>query len=152
MKRKLLWSAKSWDELSKDDLYELLALRTEVFVVEQNCVFQDMDFKDQISLHLLGRDDDGILRAYSRLFDKDQYYKGYQSIGRILTHGKTRKSQYGVELLEVSIETLKKNFGPVSVKIGAQKYLTSFYGIFGLKEIGEDYIEVGIPHCIMIRD
>ncbi|KPM49189.1 GNAT family N-acetyltransferase [Jiulongibacter sediminis] len=152
MKRKLLWSAKSWDELSKDDLYELLALRTEVFVVEQNCVFQDMDFKDQISLHLLGRDEDGVLRAYSRLFDTDQYYKGYQSIGRILTHGKTRKSQYGIELLEVSIETLKKNFGPVSVKIGAQKYLTSFYSKFGFKEIGEDYIEDGIPHCIMIKD
>ncbi|MGR3809025.1 GNAT family N-acetyltransferase [Jiulongibacter sp. NS-SX5] len=148
---KLNWKLKSWEELTKDELYELLALRSEVFVVEQDCVFQDMDFKDQAALHLLGLDEEGVVRAYSRLYDKDQYYEGHQSIGRIVTHGATRKHGYGEELLTVSIKECEEAFGEGSIKIGAQKYLVRFYEKFGFKEVGEDYIEDGIPHCIMIR-
>lgn len=151
MAGKLEWSVKSWEQLSKDDLYQLLALRSEVFVVEQNCVFQDMDFKDQKALHVLGKDANAELKAYSRIFAKDQYYKDFQSVGRIVTEGKSRNSGYGVELLEFSIRACEENFGTDQIKIGAQKYLTNFYEKFGFKEIGEDYMEDGIPHCIMIK-
>ncbi|MFT5884201.1 MAG: ElaA protein [Arcticibacterium sp.] len=150
--RTLHWELIKFDQLSNEELYELIALRSQVFVVEQNCVYQDLDFKDQNALHLLGKNDDGKLIAYTRLFDVNQYYEGYLAIGRVITHKDFRKYGYGIELMEKSIELCQTTFGEMAIKIGAQKYLTKFYGLLGFKETGEDYIEDGIPHCIMIRD
>ena len=146
------WQSKTFKELTKLELYEILALRTEVFVVEQNCVFQDMDFKDDVAIHVLGKAVNGKLLAYSRIFDRDQYYKGYLAIGRVVTNASNRKDGLGKQLLAESIKACRSKFGVSPIKIGAQKYLAKFYSKFGFKEIGEDYIEDGIPHCIMIKD
>ena len=148
----LNWELKKFKDLNVDELYELMVLRNEVFVVEQNCVYQDLDFKDQESLHLFGKNEEGKLIAYTRLFDVNHYYEGYSAIGRVITHRDFRKYGYGIELMQKSIELCHEHFGESPIKIGAQKYLTKFYGLLGFKEIGEDYIEDGIPHCIMVRD
>jgi ElaA protein len=148
----LNWHLKSFEELSNNELYELLALRSEVFVVEQNCVYQDMDFKDAIATHLLGKTDAGKLIAYTRLFGLSQYYKGYVAIGRVVTHPDFRKYGFGIDLMKTSIKKCQELYGNLPIKIGAQKYLTKFYSLLGFNEIGEDYIEDGIPHCIMIRE
>ncbi|MFT7250173.1 MAG: ElaA protein [Psychromonas sp.] len=148
----LYWELKKFNQLSNEELYELIALRSQVFVVEQNCVYQDLDFKDQEAFHLLGKNEGRKLIAYTRLFDINQYYEGYLAIGRVITHQDFRKYGYGIELMKKSIELCHTTFGQIEIKIGAQKYLCKFYSLLGFKEIGEDYIEDGIPHCIMIRE
>ncbi|WP_341224666.1 GNAT family N-acetyltransferase [uncultured Arcticibacterium sp.] len=146
------WKCLMYSELTLDELYEILALRSKVFVVEQNCVYQDIDFKDQMALHILGKNEDGKLLAYTRLFDLNQYFDGFTAIGRVITHPEFRKYGFGGDLMQKSIEKCQEIYGNYPIKIGAQKYLTKFYGALGFKEIGEDYIEDGIPHCIMIRE
>lgn len=137
-------------ELSHDELYAILALRQEVFIVEQNCPFLDADGKDQIALHLMIFDKDQHLVAYTRLFDKDIYYEGYTSIGRVVTSPKARGGGLGRILMEKSIEKVLDLFGQAPVKIGAQKYLEKFYQSLGFAPTGDDYIEDGIPHTYMI--
>lgn len=137
-------------ELSHDELYAILALRQEVFVVEQNCPFLDADGKDQIALHLMIFDKDQQLVAYTRLFDKDVYYEGYTSIGRVVTSPKARGGGLGRVLMEKSIEKVLELFGQAPIKIGAQKYLEKFYQSLGFQPTGNDYIEDGIPHTYMI--
>lgn len=137
-------------ELSHDELYAILALRQEVFVVEQNCPFLDADGKDQIALHLMIFDKDQQLVAYTRLFDKDVYYEGYTSIGRVVTSPKARGGGLGRVLMEKSIEKVLELFGQAPIEIGAQKYLEKFYQSLGFQPTGNDYIEDGIPHTYMI--
>jgi len=137
-------------ELSHDELYAILALRQEVFIVEQNCPFLDADGKDQIALHLMIFDKDQQLVAYTRLFDKDVYYEGYTSIGRVVTSPKARGGGFGRVLMEKSIEKVLDLFGQAPIKIGAQKYLEKFYQSLGFQPTGNDYIEDGIPHTYMI--
>lgn len=137
-------------ELSHDELYAILALRQEVFIVEQNCPFLDADGKDQIALHLMIFDKDRQLVAYTRLFDKDVYYEGYTSIGRVVTSPKARGGGLGRILMEKSIEKVLDLFGQAPIKIGAQKYLEKFYQSLGFAPTGDDYIEDGIPHTYMI--
>lgn len=146
------WKCLKYNELTLDELYEILALRSAVFVVEQNCVYQDLDFKDQKAFHILGKNEQGKLLAYTRLFDVDEYFEGYLAIGRVITHPAYRKYGFGGDLMQKSIEKCQEVYGNYPIKIGAQKHLTKFYGALGFKEIGEDYIEDGIPHCIMVRD
>ncbi|MCL4152001.1 UNVERIFIED_CONTAM: hypothetical protein GTU68_033175 [Idotea baltica] len=150
--KRINWKCLRFNDLKLEELYELLFLRSEVFVVEQNCVYQDIDFKDQKAYHLLGTNEEGRLIAYTRLFGLDEYFDGYTAIGRVITHADFRKYGFGVDLMEKSIEKCLELYGNHPIKIGAQKYLTKFYGGLGFKEIGEDYIEDGIPHCIMIRE
>lgn len=137
-------------ELSHDELYAILALRQEVFIVEQNCPFLDADGKDQLALHLMIFDKDQQLVAYTRLFDKDVYYEGYTSIGRVVTSPKARGGGLGRVLMEKSIEKVLELFGQAPIKIGAQKYLEKFYQSLGFQPTGNDYIEDGIPHTYMI--
>lgn len=137
-------------ELSHDELYAMLALRQEVFIVEQNCPFLDADGKDQIALHLMIFDKDQQLVAYTRLFDKDVYYEGYTSIGRVITSPKARGGGLGRVLMQKSIEKVLDLFGQAPIKIGAQKYLEKFYQSLGFQPTGNDYIEDGIPHTYMI--
>lgn len=137
-------------ELSLDELYAILALRQEVFIVEQNCPFLDADGKDQTALHLMLFDKEDNLIAYTRLFDKDLYYEGYTSIGRVVTSPKARGGGIGRVLMEKSIEKVLDLFGQTPIKIGAQKYLEKFYQSLGFELTGNDYIEDGIPHTYMI--
>ena len=140
---------KIFQELSLDELYEILALRSEIFVVEQDCVYQDIDFKDQKALHILGYKD-GQLVAYTRCFNKGQYFEE-ASIGRVLVKEDQRKYGYGHVIFEASIKEVEERFQVNSIKISAQKYLTKFYESHDFKQIGEGYLEDGIPHIAMIK-
>ncbi|MBA4852114.1 GNAT family N-acetyltransferase [Emticicia sp. BO119] len=139
-----------FSELSLEELYAILALRQEVFVVEQNCPFLDADGKDNVALHLMIFDEDENLVAYTRLFDKNVYYEGYASIGRVVTSPKARGGGLGRILMKHSIEKVLDLFGQAPIKIGAQKYLEKFYQSLGFELTGNDYIEDGIPHTYMI--
>jgi ElaA protein len=143
------WKLKKFDGLTVDELYAILRLRSEVFVVEQNCVFQDMDNKDQFSYHLMGWDE-GVLVAYTRLIPPGISY-AYASIGRVITAQATRGSGIGKQLMEKSIEEATRLFGKVPIKIGAQLYLREFYNSFGFKQSSDIYDEDGIDHIEMIR-
>lgn len=142
---------KAFSELSVDELYEILALRSEVFVVEQNCIFPDLDYKDQKALHFMGFDQNNQLMAYTRLFNESVYYQGFLSIGRVVASPKGRGEGYGRKIFGKSVEKVQELFGQKSIKIGAQAYLENFYGSFGFESINEDYVEDGIPHKIMVR-
>ncbi len=141
---------KSFREFSVEELYEVMVIRQKVFVVEQACPFLDADGKDAAAMHCLGRDEAGVLRAYTRLFDTDKAYSGFLSIGRVVSDSEARGKGYGRQVMQYSIEKLKTLFGDGPVKIGAQAYLEKFYNDFGFRSTGEDYMEDGIPHKIMV--
>lgn len=140
---------KSFKELSTEELYSLLQLRSEVFVVEQNCVYQDIDGKDKRALHVMGYAED-ILVAYTRIFKSGDYFKE-ASIGRVLVKENYRKFKYGYDIMKVSISAVKEYYDEDTIKISAQVYLKRFYNNLGFKEIGEEYLEDGIPHTGMLR-
>jgi ElaA protein len=144
------WVTKPFAALTVDELYAILRLRSEVFVVEQNCVFLDMDNNDQIAYHTMGWMGNDLI-ASTRLYDKDQSYVGYQSIGRVVSSPKYRRFGYGKELMRYSIEECNRLFGKGPIKIGAQKYLLQFYSSFGFVSQEDDYLEDDIPHVHMIK-
>lgn len=140
---------KKFKELSIEELYAILQLRSEVFVVEQDCVYQDVDFKDQKALHVFGIKKD-IIVAYTRIFKPGDYFKE-ASIGRVVVKDIERKYGYGFELMKASIEAVKSEFNTIKITISAQVYLTKFYNSLDFKQVGEEYLEDGIPHIEMIR-
>jgi ElaA protein len=141
----------NFEQLTLRQLYDVLALRTDVFIVEQNCPFHDTDGKDFVAHHCLGYDQDGDLVAYTRLFDTDLSFEGYISIGRVATARKVRGQGVGQELMRYSLQKCQELYGTKPIKIGAQQYLLRFYESFGFQSTGEDYLEDGIPHSIMIK-
>ncbi len=144
------WTTKSFLELTVNELYDLLALRAEVFVVEQDCVYQDLDGKDQSSLHLLGYEN-GQLIAYARILDKGLSYPEYSSIGRVVTSPKVRGRAIGYDLMREAYKSLSEAYGEQAVKISAQAHLQGFYGKLGYAGMGEEYLEDGIPHIAMVK-
>ena len=140
----------TFDELSPQTLYEILALRQEVFVVEQNCPYQDCDGKDLQSWHLMGRNASGQLICYTRLLPKGLAYPEYVSIGRVVSAPSARGTGAGKILMQESIRMCRQLFGNQSIKIGAQSYLLKFYEGFGFQSTGAEYLEDGIPHTKMI--
>ena len=143
------WILKKFDDLAALELYSILQLRNEVFVVEQNCVFQDADNKDQFCWHLMGWDNDKLV-AYSRIVPKDVSYD-LPSIGRIVTSPAVRGNGTGRILMDESIKAIKKLFGDTAIKLGAQLYLKNFYESFGFMQSSDIYLEDGIQHIEMIR-
>ena len=143
------WCIKKFNDLSPAELYAILQLRSEIFVVEQNCVFLDMDNKDQASYHLMGWQDEQLV-AYTRLVPPGIAYE-QPSIGRVVTSSRVRASGAGKLLMEKSLEELQNLFGNVAVKIGAQLYLKKFYNSFGFVQTSDIYDEDGIDHIEMIR-
>jgi ElaA protein len=144
------WVLKKFDELTVDELYAMLRLRTEVFVVEQNCVFQDMDNKDHYCYHLLGWKDD-LLAAYTRIVPSGISYNDAPSIGRVVTSPQTRGGGLGRLLMEKSINELFRVYGVSPIKIGAQLYLKKFYESLGFEKSSDIYDEDGIDHIEMTR-
>lgn len=140
---------KSFEQLTKQELYNLLQLRSEIFVVEQDCVYQDLDGKDEKSLHVLGFKNEKII-AYTRVFKPGDYFEE-ASIGRVVVAKNERQHKYGYDIMEASIETIKSHFKTDKIKISAQCYLSKFYTNLGFKNIGETYLEDGIPHVAMIK-
>lgn len=140
---------KCFSELTLEELYQVLQLRSEVFVVEQDCVYQDIDGKDQKALHILGFKNDELI-AYTRCFDKEIYFEE-ASIGRVIVRENERKSSYGHDIFKASIDVIESRFKTSKIKISAQQYLTKFYEFHGFKQTGEGYLEDGIPHIAMIK-
>ena len=140
-----------FNELNLQQLYELLTLRLAVFVVEQNCPYQDLDDKDQQSMHLLGYSKEGQLLAYARLLPKGATYKDYPSIGRVVVSKKARSQGLGQPLMLKAIEELQQHFGTDPIKISAQAHLQKFYQSLDFETTGEGYLEDGIPHIAMIK-
>jgi ElaA protein len=143
------WRLRLFDELTPHELYAALQLRNEVFVVEQACVFQDADDKDQASYHLLGYQQNKLV-AYTRLVPPGVAYKE-ASIGRVVTSPSVRGSGTGRLLMQQSIQKTYDLFGVNPIKIGAQLYLKKFYESFGFVQVGEPYLEDGIPHIYMLK-
>ncbi|MCX2679047.1 GNAT family N-acetyltransferase [Galbibacter sp. EGI 63066] len=141
--------AKSYSELTKEELYELLHLRSEIFVVEQDCVYQDIDYKDQKALHIIGKVT-GEIVAYTRIFKPGDYFKN-PSIGRVLVKMNYRKYGYGHDIIKVSVEVIHKQYASFPIEISAQTYLKKFYETHGFTQQGEGYLEDGIPHIKMIK-
>ncbi len=141
-------SVKKFEELSIHELYALLQLRSEVFVVEQDCVYQDLDGKDQKALHVLGFKNNEVI-AYTRIFGPGDYFKE-ASIGRVVVRESERKYGYGYEIMNFSKQAVLDHFDETTIKISAQCYLIKFYNSLGFKEVGEEYLEDGIPHIGMI--
>jgi len=141
---------KTFSELNTTELYNLLQLRSEVFVVEQDCVYQDIDYKDQKALHVLGYLNDKLV-AYTRVFGPNDYFK-LSSIGRVIVKEDYRNSNYGNDIMRASIEIIERKFNEKRIKISAQVYLKKFYNRLGFIEEGDTYLEDGIPHTVMIKN
>ncbi len=145
---KLSWVCKKFEALTTAELYTIMQLRNEVFVVEQNCVYQDADNKDQRSLHLCGWDGENLV-AYTRIIPPDIPFKTAR-IGRVVTAPKYRKTGAGKLLMEASISKAYSEFNCSEIKVSAQVYLIKFYESFGFIRSTEAYLEDGIPHIEMI--
>ncbi|WP_204344514.1 GNAT family N-acetyltransferase [Psychroserpens algicola] len=141
---------KTFQELTTQELYDVLQLRSEVFVVEQDCVYQDIDGKDQNALHIIGYKNTNLV-AYTRVFKPGDYFK-YASIGRVVVRENERQYQYGYDIMKASIEAVKTHYNQTKIKISAQTYLKRFYNNLEFFEVGEEYLEDGIPHIAMIRN
>lgn len=141
---------KSFSELTTIELYQILQLRSEVFVVEQDCVYQDIDFKDQKSLHVFGFKNDKII-TYTRIFKPGDYFKN-ASIGRVVVKESERKFGYGHEIMKTSIDTINHFYRATAITISAQKYLKKFYESHNFFQVGDEYLEDGIPHIRMDRN
>ena len=143
------WKFTAFDALTLTELYELLQLRSEVFVVEQACVFQDMDGADTAAMHLLGTSG-GQLVAYARCFAAGMKFKE-ASIGRLITRSDLRGSGAGHVLVRRAIASVTQQWGPQAIRIGAQARLEKFYRQHGFEPTGAPYIEDGIAHIEMLR-
>lgn len=143
------WRFVPFSALTSLELYEMLQLRSEVFVVEQSCPFQDMDGADQKAMHLMGTKD-GKLVAYARCFAAGEKF-AEASIGRVVTHMSARGDGIGHVLIKEAIASLLRHWGPQPIRIGAQARLEKFYKQHGFVKNGEPYIEDGIPHIEMLR-
>lgn len=149
MDNNLDWYIKYYHQLNVNDLYDILHLRSEVFVVEQQCVYQDIDNKDQKALHVLGYAD-GSLAAYCRLFRPGDYFE-QASIGRVVVSPRRRKHGFGHLLMKKAVEIMACELGETKITISAQLYLQSFYESHGFVKTGDGYLEDGIPHIQMRR-
>ncbi len=138
---------KEFSQLNVIELYEILQLRAQVFVVEQDCVYQDLDGKDAIAHHIFYKEDEKIC-AYARIFKAGDYFK-YASIGRVVVHPDFRKINYGTMLLNTCIKTIYTLFNTEDIQISAQLYLKKFYQSHGFKKVGKVYLEDGIEHISM---
>lgn len=139
-----------FDQISASVLYDILQLRSEVFVLEQNCAYQDIDGKDQNALHVLGWKNK-ILVAYARCFSPGDYFSE-AAIGRVLVREKFRQKGYGHQLTQAAIDAVNQQFQAETIKISAQTYLQNFYRQHGFSIVGNPYLEDGIPHIAMIRN
>ena len=143
------WKIKSFDDLTVHELYDLLRLRSEIFVVEQNCVYLDLDGKDKVALHLFG-EFEGKIVAHARLFKAGITFEN-ASIGRVTVDANYRDRKWGHDLMCEAIAGIKYHFGENQITIGAQLYLKKFYESHGFIQASEMYLEDDIPHIEMIK-
>ena len=144
------WQLKKFDELSVHELYAILQLRNEVFIIEQNCIYPDLDNKDQLSYHLICWKDDKLI-AYARLLPPGITYQN-PSVGRVVTVASERGSGVGKELMVRSITHCEILFGKKPISLSAQLYLKKFYESLGFSATSDVYLDDGIPHLVMTRN
>ena len=140
---------KAFNELNLNSLYEVLQLRAEVFVVEQNCPYQDVDGKDQKAMHILGYHKEQLV-AYTRVFEPGYYFDN-ASIGRVVVKENARQYGFGKDIMKASIAFIEDTLDLSTIELSAQTYLKKFYNDLGFQEIGEGYLEDDIPHIRMIK-
>ena len=140
---------KPWNELSRKEINDIFSLRSEVFIVEQDCAYQDVDGKDEKAEHVLLSIDEELV-GYARVFNENIYFKE-ASFGRAVVKKKDRGEGYGHLIVDKALEHLKKN-KQSSIKISAQSYLKGFYSSHGFVAKGNEYMEDGIPHTAMFLD
>lgn len=145
----IIWKIKSFENLSNKELYEILKLRQEVFIVEQTCYYLDADGYDEKAVHLWAEKEEQIV-AYCRIFPQGIKYPE-TSIGRVLTHPEFRNFQLGKTLMKFALETIETRFDTKKCRISAQDYLIKFYSDFGFVDTGKKYLEDDIPHTEMVR-
>jgi ElaA protein len=145
----MIWLLKKFDDLTPKELYYILQLRNEVFIVEQNCPYQDLDNKDLKAWHLMGMKENKLV-AYTRLLAPGISYSE-SSIGRVVSSPAARNSGIGKQLMSESIRHIRNLFQTDTIRIGAQLYLKKFYESFGFIQEGDTYLEDNIPHIIMLR-
>ncbi|MBW6411187.1 GNAT family N-acetyltransferase [Clostridium weizhouense] len=142
------WKLKKFEELKIKDIYKILEIRNEVFIVEQQCAYQDCDGKDENAHHLYLEDNDKII-AYLRILNKGVSYNE-MSIGRVLVHKDYRGKGISKEMMLKAIKFIELNLNEKEIKIQAQAYLVDFYGSLGFKETSKEYLEDNIPHIDML--
>lgn len=145
----IIWKIKNFEEITTAELYEIIKARVDVFVVEQDCPYPDLDGYDQQAIHLWAEQENNVL-AYCRIFDKGIKYNE-TSIGRVLTSEKGRGKNLGKQLIQYALETIENRFKTLEVRISAQDYLLKFYSSFGFQDTGKKYLEDNIPHTEMFR-
>ena len=143
-------SVKGFEELNKTELYDLLQLRSEIFVVEQNCIYQDLDSKDQKALHVIGTKQNKIV-AYTRIFKAGDYLE-QASIGRVMLKDSERKHGYGFDIMKASIKAVEEQFRETTIALSAQTYLKRFYNSLGFQKVGDEYSEDCFPHYMMVKE
>ena len=146
----MTWKTLAFNDLSLQELYDIMVLRQAVFIVEQDCPYLDADGNDQQAFHVLGYDDDGDLVAYSRLLPIGISYADAISIGRVISSEKVRGKGIGQVLMKYSIDEIYRIFGNEKLTISAQCYLITFYESMNFKTVGESYLEDDIPHIKMV--
>lgn len=144
------WKIKRFNELSSGELYEVLQLREKVFIVEQNCVYQDIDGKDLKALHLIGEFEKKIV-AYARMFQAGDYFEN-ASIGRVVIDPDYRDRKWGFEMMRQAISGIETFFNQTKITISAQLYLQRFYEKLGFIKTSDMYLEDDIPHIEMKRN
>lgn len=144
------WQMSSFDALSASTLYDLLALRTAVFIVEQNCPYQDIDQKDRLAWHILAHLNDQLV-ATARILPPQTSYDGACSIGRVCSAGAHRGKDLGRQLMAFAVSKCETLFPKYPIRIGAQQYLEKFYQQFGFATDSDPYLEDGIWHIEMQR-
>jgi len=142
-----MWTFRHWNEVTRDELYEILIVRSRVFVVEQTCPYLDADGHDRNAWHLWTG---SPIQAYLRVLPPGEKY-AEPSLGRIVTAPESRRAGLGRPLVREGLTRIATLFGDVPVRIGAQKYLEKFYGEAGFVRASDDYLEDGIPHLEMVR-
>ena len=147
------WIIKKFKDLTVVELHDIIRLRLNIFVVEQDCVYLDLDGKDFEAYHFFCKLDDGSEKiiAYTRLFGPHQYYKE-AAIGRVVVDKEYRKDGLGFDLMSKSIDQIEALYDTKTIKVGAQRYLQKFYESLGFVSTGDFYMEDGIPHMYMVRE
>ena len=144
------WILKKFNDLTVNEFHDILQLRINIFIVEQNCPYPELDNKDKIAFHLFGIDKNNKIIAYTRIFKPGDFYKE-AAFGRVVVHEEYRNQKIGSQLVKETIIETHKLFGNINIKIGAQTYLKDFYQSFGFQQVDDDYIEDGIPHIHMVK-
>ena len=140
---------KSFNELSLEEFHDIIALRIQIFVIEQDCPYQELDGKDKIAFHLFFKNTSNEVIAATRILPKGAAYEEV-SIGRVVVHESSRGTGLGNQLMADSMQFVKEKFGEVAVRLSAQKHLEKYYGNHGFTSTGKEYLEDGIPHVEML--